>query len=148
MTDTDNAPLISLNAVLQHKLTGINQYFLHARMLKHKGLVDMADYTYRSSIDAMKSSDMLVEMVLSMEGIPDMRNMAPVNIGKTPKQMVENDLAHAQSSMQAISHAHTICTQAQLPKAIELLDRIVQSERERIDALRVLLEALSAQTPA
>jgi bacterioferritin len=142
--ETEEKPqsLQQLNAVLQHKLSGINQYFLHARMLKHQGLMEIADYTYRSSIDAMKSSDMLVEQILSMGGVPDMQHMDPVNIGETPKQMLSSDLAHAQRALGTIEQATQSCADTGLEHAAQFLQRMAETQKERIDTLQSLLDSL------
>lgn len=143
MSEPERASIEFLNAVLQHKLTGINQYFLHARMLKHQGLVEIADYTYRSSIDAMKSSDMLVEMILSVGGIPNMKNMEEIVIGSTPSAMLQSDLEHAEKTLHTLNDALELCGKKNMVQATALLERIHSSQKERIEGIQTLLQQLN-----
>src|SRR5580692_1836607 len=94
-----------LNAVLKNKLTGINQYFLHARMLKHQGHVKLADYEYKSSIDIMKHSDMLVEHILSLGGSPNLQELGKLRIGETLESMLENDIAYSAETLALLHDA-------------------------------------------
>jgi len=46
----DATVLQHLNAVLKNKLTAINQYFLHSRMLQHWGVTKLGAYNLKRMI--------------------------------------------------------------------------------------------------
>ena len=88
-----------LNKALYNELTAINQYFLHAKMLKNWGFKELAEHEYKESIDEMKHADKLAERIVQLGGEPEFNpdllsknSHAQYVAGKTLKDMVYEDL--------------------------------------------------------
>src|SRR5579885_1384945 len=51
-----------LNSVLKNELTAINQYFLHARMLRHWGVTKLGAFEYGETLQEILSCDLQLEL--------------------------------------------------------------------------------------
>ena len=61
--------IAELNKLLKNELTAINQYFLHARMMKHWGFERLGKKIYEESIGEMKHADKLIQRILKARGV-------------------------------------------------------------------------------
>lgn len=133
-----------LNVVLKNELTAINQYFLHAKMMKHQGFEKLAAKEYEESIDEMKHADLLCERILFLGGLPNLQDLGKLNIGETVEEMLQADFEMEKKAFEDLKEAHEACDADSDAVTQMLIEDIMKSEEEHRDWLRKQLDIISA----
>ena len=137
----DATVLTHLNAVLKNEMTAINQYFLHARMLEHWGVVKLGAVEYGESIDEMKHADMLIKRILFLGGLPRLE-LDKLLVGKTVQNVLECDLKLEQQAMPQLREAIPYCEKVRDFVTRDLFLQILENEEEHVDFLETQLELI------
>ncbi|TGK78224.1 bacterioferritin [Leptospira noumeaensis] len=122
-----------LAEVLAAELTAINQYFIHAKLCKNWGYLELADYLRKESIEEMKHADEIIERILFFDGIPDLQKYLKINVGQTVPEMLDHDLQLEYNAVERLNRGIDICVAAKDNGTRELLEKILVSEEEHID---------------
>lgn len=131
----NNEVLRQLNAVLKCQLTVINQCFLHARILRHRGFNELNEHEYRHSITAMKLADAVIERILFLEGLPNLQDLGKLLIGEDAPEILRQDLALQTATRSALLDAVSTCEQVQDYVSRDLLESQLEKVEEHIDWL-------------
>lgn len=138
----DKQVLDILNDVLTAELTAINQYFIHAKMLKNWGYDRLASKEREESIDEMKHADMVIDRILFLDGIPNMQRMNKVNVGETVPEMLRLDLEEELRAIKRLNDGVKVCRDLGDKGSEDFLTGILRSEEEHVDWIESQLELI------
>jgi bacterioferritin len=124
-----------LNIQLTNELTAINQYFLHARTLRHWGVSKLGRKEYEESIEEMRHADWLIERILFLDGLPNVQRLNQVLVGQNVQEILEADLKLEEKALTDLREGIAYCESVRDYVSRDLLLRILSDEEEHADFL-------------
>ena len=134
--------LKTLQEVLSAELTAINQYFIHARMLRNWRYMKLADHTEKESIGEMKHAQEAMDRILYFGAVPNMQKYMKINVGKTVPEMMKVDLALEHDAVKRLNRGIALATDKGDNGTRALFEKILVSEEEHIDWLEAQLQQI------
>ena len=142
MMHSKESAIAALSQVLHKELTGINQYFIHAKMCKKWGYTKLADTMLAESIEEMRHADAIIERILFLDGHPDLSASDKMQIGKTVREQLENDAQLELDALDVLRSAIQRCSEAQDSMSQALLEGILTDEEEHLRWLKAQLHQI------
>ncbi len=134
----------ALNAALGQSLIAINQYFLHARIVKNWGIGELNEAFYKQSIQEMKWSDQLIERILLLEGLPNLQEYGKILIGEDVAEILSCDLKLENRKHDLLVEAINTCETNRDYVSRELLVALKDGNEEHIDWLDTQNELIAS----
>ena len=131
----DKTVIQYLNKQLKNELTAINQYFLHARMLKHWGFEKLGKHEYDESIGEMRHADRLIERIFMLDGLPNLQDLHKLLIGENVPEILSCDLRLEKGAQETVKEGIAYCESVRDYVSRDLLEDILNDTEEHIDYL-------------
>ena len=129
----DKLVIQQLNIILKNELTAINQYFLHARMLKDWGFLGLASKIYDESMGEMKHADWIIERILTIEGLPNLQDLGKLKIGENVPEMFSSDLNLETTNQSCLKTGISVCEDKNDYVSRDIFLKILDDTEEHID---------------
>ena len=138
----DPAVIEALNGILTAELTGINQYFVHAKMCANWGYNRLAAKLRAESIDEMKHADEVVSRILFLEGVPNLQRYHKLHIGETVREQLESDLQLEYAAIAFLNQGIAAARETGDNASEDLMTRILVGEESHTDWIETQLELI------
>lgn len=139
----DTTVIQYLNKQLKNELSAINQYFLHARMLRHWGFEKLGKHEYDESIGEMRHADLLIERIFMLDGLPNLQDLHKLLIGETVPEILTCDLQLESAAQDTVKEAMAYCESVRDFASRDLFLTILNDTEEHIDWLETQIELVN-----
>jgi bacterioferritin len=131
----DKTVIKYLNQQLKNELSAINQYFLHARMMRHWGFEKLGQHEYEESLGEMKHADRLIERIFMLDGLPNLQDLHKLLIGESVPEILACDLKLESAAQATVKEGMAYCESVKDYTSRDLFQDILNDTEEHIDWL-------------
>ena len=124
-----------LNQALTNELTAINQYWLHYRVLDNWGVLKLAEYERKESIEEMEHADQLADRILFLDGLPNFQALHKLKVGESVEEILRADHALEMEAIPLLKEAAEYCQSVKDFTSGQLFENILANEEEHVDFL-------------
>lgn len=131
----DKTVITYLNQQLKNELSAINQYFLHARMMRHWGFEKLGQHEYEESLGEMKHADRLIARIFMLDGLPNLQDLHKLLIGESVPEILACDLKLESAAQATLKEGMAYCESVKDYASRDLFQDILNDTEEHIDWL-------------
>lgn len=128
-----------LNEALGGEIVAINQYFMHARMARHRGFSLLAERIQEASMDQMKHAELLIDRILFLGGTPELQPTENAQIGQTIPEQLQNDLELENHAIERLNSAIAFARKKGDNTSAALLCKILAHEEDHAACIQTHL---------
>jgi len=125
-----------LNDILTGELTAVNQYFLGAKIARHRGYEHLAHKIYDEALGEMKHAERLMERILYLDGLPNVQKLEKVRVGEGVVEQLRLDLDTEKQSVQRLNAGIELARKHADNGTAELLEDLLGSAEGHVDWLQ------------
>jgi bacterioferritin len=111
----------ALNELLAGELTAMDQHFIHSEMYADWGLTRLYERIAHEFDDEKGHAKAIIERILFLGGTPDLSKRAPLRVGRTVPEMLQNDLDTEYEVARNLKRVIALCEQEQDYQTREML---------------------------
>lgn len=138
----DKKVIALLNQALKGEFTAIQQYLLHAHMLRDWGVDKLADFEANESKDERGHVDKLMARILFLEGKPDVTSLDEITPGGNVEELLKADLKLELEAVALYRKAARYCEDIGDYVTSEIFEDILQEEEGHVDHLETMLSQI------
>jgi bacterioferritin len=136
--------IAKLNELLKGELTSMDLYQAQGRMFDDWGLTKLSARLTHESEDERQHADAIIQRVLFLGGTPNVLARLDIATGKTPKEILELNLAYELDVARNLNDAIALCRNEGDNTTRALLERLLRdTEDDHIHWLESQLHVIS-----
>jgi bacterioferritin len=125
----------ALGDALKSELTAVHQYLLYARMCHNWGYSRLADHNRKEALEEMEHASLLIDRILSLDGVPNMTDLLPISTADNVKRALEITLAFEEEAVARLNLAVKSAIDAGDHATRQLFDKILSDEDHHVGHL-------------